>query len=221
MRLPEVVDVQSDRSLVLYGAPWPLYEAFLNAYEEQPSRISYDEGVLEVPMVLSIEHERLSFFLGSLIDRISEVFDIQMACGGSSTLKLELKQKGLEADQCFWIEHADAIHDALRLDLTIHPPPDLVVEIDITHAVIDREAIYASLGVTEMWHYEKSTKLTGWINRDGTWERIDKSYSFPMIRISDVSLFVERLRAGEKEVTLKRDFRKWLEELKASIKHPE
>ena len=40
------------------------------------------------------------------------------------TLKRQLKQKGLEPDECFWIAHAAQIAGVRRLDLRIHPPPD-------------------------------------------------------------------------------------------------
>jgi Uma2 family endonuclease len=139
------------------------------------------------------------------------VHRIAIARRGSSTLKLQPKRKGLEADQCYWVKNERAVRGVKRLDLTIHPPPDLVVEIDVTNAVVDREAIYAALGVPEMWHYEEATKLTAWGLVEGAWQRIETSRSFPMIRVADLNEFLDRFAAGEEETAVLVDFRRWLE----------
>jgi Uma2 family endonuclease len=40
------------------------------------------------------------------------------------------------------------------IDLAVDPPPDLVAEIDVTHRSLDREAIYAAMGVPEIWRFD-------------------------------------------------------------------
>jgi len=42
-----------------------------------------------------------------------------------------------------------------EIDLTQDPPPDLVVEIDITSSSLNRFQIYATLGVPELWRYDE------------------------------------------------------------------
>jgi Uma2 family endonuclease len=41
-----------------------------------------------------------------------------------------------------------------RIDLHVDPPPDLVIEIDITHPSIDKLPIYAQIQVPEVWRYD-------------------------------------------------------------------
>lgn len=97
-----------------------------------------------------------------------------------------------------------------KLDVSVDPAPDLVIGIDITHSAVDRESIYASLGVSEMWTYSPATKLSGWINRDGVWDRSDYSKAFPKLRMTQLNDFVDRFRAGERELVILDDLRAWL-----------
>ena len=173
--------------------------------------MSFDNGTLEICMTISMEHEGYKSFIGDMVSDIAKHFSIAMARRGSATLKSMPKLKGLEADQCYWIANESAVRGVKRLDLNLHPPPDLVVEIDVTHAVVDRDAIYASLGVAEMWHYADATKLTAWALADGAWSRIETSKSFPMIRVADLNPFLERFAAGEEETAILVDFRRWLD----------
>ncbi|MDQ3441227.1 MAG: Uma2 family endonuclease [Planctomycetota bacterium] len=213
MTLPTLVQ-NSDgvESIVYYEASWDFYEAMLREYDEEPSRMSFDDGTLEILMTISMEHEGFKQFIGAIICQIAQSQRIPMARRGSATLKSLPKRKGLEADQCYWIANEQAIRGVKRLDLNVHPPPDLVVEIDITHSVVDREAIYAAIGVPEMWHYADATKLTAWALINGAWERIDTSRSFPMIRMVDLNPFIERFAAGDEETAILVDFRRSLEQ---------
>ncbi len=213
MTLPTLVhNSEGTDSIVFYEASWDFYEATLREYDEEPSRMSFDDGTLEILMTISMEHEGFKQFIGALVCQIAQVYRIDMARRGSATLKSFPRRKGLEADQCYWIANFSAVEQVKRLDLNIHPPPDLIVEVDVTHAVVDRESIYAALGVPEMWHYAAATKLTAWELVDGSWRRIETSKSFPMIRVSDLNSFLDRLAAGERETAVLIDFRRWLEQ---------
>lgn len=213
MRLPTLVpNPTGGDSIVFYEASWDFYEAMLREYDEEPSRMSFDDGTLEICMTISMEHEGFKQFIGSMVCDISKHFVLPMARRGSATLKSFPKRKGLEADQCYWVANAGAIRGVKRLDLTVHPPPDLVIEVDITHSVVDRDSIYAALGVPEMWHYDQKTRLTAWALSGGAWQRIQTSRSFPMIRVADLNRFVERFVAGDEETRVLIDFRNWLSE---------
>jgi len=39
------------------------------------------------------------------------------------------------------------------VDLEQDPPPDLMVEVDITHTGIDKLRLYGAMGVPEFWRY--------------------------------------------------------------------
>lgn len=213
MTLPTLVHGPAGAdSIVFYEASWEFYEAMLREYDEEPSRVSFDDGTMEILMTISMEHEAYKSLIGEMIAHIAQVFRIDMARRGSATLKLRPKRKGLEADQCYRVANLGAVEGVKRLDLNVHPPPDLVVQVGVAHAVVDREAIYADLGVPEMWHYSAATKLTAWGLVDGAWQRIETSNSFPMIRVADLNVFLDRAAAGERETAVLIDFRRWLEQ---------
>ena len=56
--------------------------------------------------------------------------------------------QGIEPDNCFYIQNEAAIRGKNRLDLTIDPPPDLALEIDVTSRT--HPNIYEALRVPEL-----------------------------------------------------------------------
>jgi Uma2 family endonuclease len=208
--VPDINEVR-DEHVVFSDTNWDFYQAVLKQFDEMPTRINFDGETLEI-MTLSIEHEAIKELIGLMIHEIVMRFDVPTAARGSTTLLSPVKKKGLEAHQCFWIQNEATIRSLKRLDLTIHPPPDLVVEVDVTHAVVDREAVYAALCVPEMWHYNAKTLLTGWERTGESWNRIERSKSFPMIRVTDLNPFLQRLATDGQTVVLK-SFREWLSTL--------
>jgi len=52
---------------------------------------------------------------------------------------------------CFYVQNASFLIGKDEIDLRCDPPPDLVVEIDRTSSSLDKHAIYAALGVPEIW----------------------------------------------------------------------
>ena len=188
-----VVESAADRHVVFYDTSWDFYEAVLRQYDERPTRVNYADGTLEI-MTLSIEHERYSQALGEMVADVAKRLRVPFARGGSATLRSQSQARGLEADQCFWVANESAVRNVDRLDLAIHPPPDLVIEVDITHAVVDRESIYAKLGVPEMWHFDTQTLLTAWELTNGNWTRIDRSKAFPAVRPVEFNPFLQRIR---------------------------
>jgi hypothetical protein len=63
-------------------------------------------------------------------------------------------RKGVEADDCFSIQHAAALVGKDDLELGTDPAPDLVVEIDLPRDSCGKFEIYALLGVAEIWRYD-------------------------------------------------------------------
>lgn len=205
-------------SVVLRDASWQLYKAMLRDFEEQPSRVNYDRGTLEV-MTLSIEHERFKSVLGLMIGMLALAFHLKVTHGGSSTLKRLSKKKGLEADQCYWVANEAVMRSKKRIDLRTDPPPDLVVEIDVMHSVVDREKIYASLGVPEMWVLRRDAKsgvgAIAAFGLDGkAWQPIDKSKSFPFLQVADLNPFVARIGVDD-DTSVLVAFSEWLKTVAA------
>lgn len=53
------------------------------------------------------------------------------------------------------LRHESRVRDREQLDLSIDPPPDLAIEIDVTSPSVNRLSIYAALGVPEVWRWRQ------------------------------------------------------------------
>jgi len=157
--------------VILHNISWSLYEQLLAAHEDKSSpHFVYDRGELEIT-VLSYEHEELNRLIDNCIAVIAMEWNIEYCNAGSTTFKREDLERGFEPDSCFYVQHAEQIAGKKRLDLTVDPPPDLVLEVDITHSSLDKLSIFAVVGGLileygeDLWHYQKvgarGTELTG------------------------------------------------------------
>jgi Uma2 family endonuclease len=212
MRLHLIRPKKYPDSIVFHDASWGFYRALLCEYDEEPSRINYDRGTLEI-MTLSIEHERYKMLLGEMVGLIASTFRVRMTRGGSSTLKRLSKQKGLEADLCYWVANEAAVRTKKRINLKSDPPPDLVIEIDVMHAVVNRERIYAALRVPEMWVLRRNATVAAFERADGKWRPIEHSVAFPFLRVADLNPFVARIGRDD-DTSVVADFGDWLRELR-------
>ena len=143
------LDVPPGQRLLLHNISWAEFEAILDELgEHRGARIAYDGGLLEIMAPLP-EHEDDKEIIGDLLKDFLEELDIEFRTLGSTTFKNPNMLKGIEPDQCFYVQNESAIRGKKRLDLTIDPPPDLALEIDITSRT--HPEIYAALGVPELW----------------------------------------------------------------------
>jgi Uma2 family endonuclease len=140
--------------VILHNISWSLYEQLLAAHEDKSSpRFVYDRGELEIT-VPSYEHEELNRLIDNCIAIIAMEWNIEYCDAGSTTFKREDLERGFEPDSCFYVQHVEPIAGKKRLDLTVDPPPDLVLEVDITHPSLDKLSIFAVVGVPEVWRYD-------------------------------------------------------------------
>lgn len=199
-----------DSHVLFWHASWETYESILKDYDEIPQRINFDNGVVEL-MTLSAEHEQFSRFLASMVVMIAVEKRIAIASRGSNTLKQMRKLKGCEPDECFYVANEPKIRNRKRIDLQKDPPPDLIIEVDITHHDVDREAIYAAFDVPEMWKFD-GQRLIAFRLTKGEWKRIDRSVSFPFLKPSELTPFLAKLKRSD-ETSVLIEFRDWLARL--------
>ena len=167
--------------VILHNISWSLYEQLLAAHEDKSSpHFVYDRGELEIT-VLSYEHEELNRLINDFIVVIAIEWDIEYCNAGSTTFKREDLERGFEPDSCFYVQHAEQIAGKKRLDLTVDPPPDLVLEVDITHSSLDKLSIFATVGVPEVWRYEGERVRMLALAGDRYVER-EQSLAFPALR---------------------------------------
>ncbi|MDB5321935.1 MAG: hypothetical protein JWN40_3566 [Phycisphaerales bacterium] len=193
--------------IVLENATWELYDQLLREMGDRPIRINYDQGRLEMMSPLP-EHEEVKGIIGRLVKELTIALDMEIKSLGSTTFRREDKAKGLEPDECFYFKNEKKMRGRKRLNLKKDPPPELVVEIDITHRSVDREPIYAALGVREIWRWD-GTKLECLELAAGAYRLRTKSLVFPFLTPADLTRFIRmRTRVGENAIN--RKFRDWV-----------
>lgn len=93
------------------------------------------------------------------------------------------KEPGLEPDACFYIDNYQAILGKRKLDMSIDPPPDLAIEIDVTS--FTRIEDYISLAIPEVWIY-KANELSIYRFTSNSYVKKDTSLIFPDFAIKDI-----------------------------------
>ncbi len=86
------------------------------------------------------------------------------------------KEAGLEPDACFYIDNYPAILGKRKLDMSIDPPPDLAIEIDVTS--FTRIEDYITLAIPEVWIYKKGELKIYQLENNG-YSETDESKIFP------------------------------------------
>ncbi len=150
LAMPDVCESR----VVLPNVSWETYERLLTDLEDcSVPHLTYDRGNLEI-MSPTPKHERLNDAVKIVVNIIAQECGIEAVGFGSTTFRREDLERGFEPDSCFYFQNESVVRDKERLDLTVDPPPDLIVEIDITSPSLDKFSIFAQLGVPEVWRYD-------------------------------------------------------------------
>jgi len=195
-------------TLTLHGISWATYEELLAAVGEAPAlRVSYNEGVLQATTV-AFEHEYFAAFLDRLVGLLSMVLRQKVLFFGRATMKQQKKLKGAEPDACFYVQSAAIIGNKFRLDLSVDPPPDIVVEIDLHHDSLSKLPIYAALGVPEVWRYD-GQELTIYQLQTDQYATVQMSRALPVLTSQVLTDFLARSQQEDQYETLLA-FETWL-----------
>jgi Uma2 family endonuclease len=179
-----------EQKVILKGVTWETYIRLLSENQESAGiRFNYDRGVLEI-MVLSFEHETLKHTLALIVELLSGEMNIDVEGAGSTTFRREDLSKGFEPDACFYIVYAKQMRGKKDVDLTKDPPPDLVIEIDITSPSLAKLPIYLAAGVPEVWRYSNG-KLAFLKLKESAYIEQDESSMLPKVTSSLVNTLLE------------------------------
>jgi Uma2 family endonuclease len=202
--------LQSDyvERVLLRGIRWSTYEALLEDLVESHIRLTYDRGSLEIMTVWS-PHEYSKKGLARMIETLTAELNIPIRSGGSLTCRSQLEQKGLEPDECYWVEHEPLIRGKIEIDLEQDPLPDIAVESEVSRSVLDRLGIYAALRVPEVWRSDGQTLTIMQLQIDQSYATVERSPTFPWLPMARFRQFLaEGGTMGETRWI--RSFRAWV-----------
>lgn len=175
-------------------------------------RIKYLEGSL-ILVSPSRDHDQAAERLDDLIKAIGGILRIGFRGFGSTLYRKPGVDRAIEPDKSYYVRNYKAVAGK-ELDLSIDPPPDLVVEIVASHGAEKAMAVCQGLRVPEVWVYHVQAarleifhlKITG--KHAGDYVASGKSLAFPFLKPDEVAAW---LSDGEEDDGLfDRRVRKWV-----------
>jgi Uma2 family endonuclease len=188
--LAAIAHLPPGAALSLPHFSWEDYEALQTELgESHDLRIFYDAGKVVVMSILS-EHEEYADLLQAIIRELTRALGWKLETRGSATLKRQIRARGAEPDGSCYIQNAERVIGKRRLDLNTDPPPDLVIEIDLTNESTGKFPIYAALGIAEIWRYD-SGEVFFYQLADGGYVETTYSAAFPFLPATTLTEFLD------------------------------
>lgn len=197
-----------EEHFVIHGVSYQAYVTISDALPDHPIRFNYDRGRLEL-MTISLEHEWTKKLFSSFIESIRVETRTKVISAGSLTCRKEDLERGFEPDESYWIQNAARMRGKLRYDPETDPPPDLMIEIEISRSIVDRIGICAALRVPEVWCSDGKYLKVLLLQPDGKYQESSQSKAFPFLPIAKVAEFLAQ-RNGMDETDVVLAFRDWV-----------
>lgn len=201
------IDVMPGQRVMLRNVSWQQFEAILLALgEHRITRLAYSKGTLEIMAPLP-EHEQTKIVIADLLKVLLDELDQNWEPLGSSTFRREDMLAGIEPDECFYIQNHALMIGRERIDLSIDPPPDLAIEVDVTSST--QISAYEALQVPEIWRYQNQ-QLQIYVLCSGKYIQSNNSPNFPDFPVVEgISQFLAISRTDGTRPAL-RAFRAWV-----------
>ncbi len=212
---PESKPIEGDRRFLLNNIDWAGYEKLLELFGDHGPRMSYLDGMVELMSPGPI-HEEFSYVLGRMVTILTIELNIPAKGQGSTTFRRRDRERGLEPDGCFYLASLGSFRGRDLKTLDPLPPPDLVIEVEVTSPLLDKLDIYAGLGVPEIWRYNQEGLTILCLQPDGQYLPEARSRAFPFLPIDG---FRQQLAAydPDAETTWSRAYWTWVREVVAPL----
>jgi Uma2 family endonuclease len=202
--------IDGEQRFVLRRVGWKGYQSLMEMIDDQPIRLIYDRGDVELMSPLP-KHERKKSLLGQFVRILAREFCIPVMPTGSTTWNREDLDKGLEADESFYLGDLGRVGDPDNVDLEFDPPPDLAIEIELTRSALDRIGIYGALRVPELWRFDGRTLRVLLLQPEGSYKESTTSAAFPSVPMDEIAKFGTREGVRDENALLD-EFLGWVRE---------
>jgi Uma2 family endonuclease len=188
-RLHDTIDHEP---IVIDGVSWETYESLVEDFERssQRKRVTYDRGRMVIVSPLP-KHEVWKSLIGCFVEAIADEKNIPIATFGSTTWRRKDKKRGLEPDECFYIQHEAAVRGKMEFDLQHDAAPDLAIEVDLRQDLIDKLGVYAALGIGEIWSFDGDDFETLVLQPGGSYRKQEHSAAFPFLKPANLKQFID------------------------------
>ncbi len=187
--------VVADDRVVLRCVSWETYERLLADDEERRvPRMTYDQGMLEL-VTPSMPHDEDAETIRRIVDIVAANLGIPIRSVGSTTFRRKDLERGFEPDASFYIQNEERIRGQRVVDLTIDPPPDLVLEMEMSHSALDKLPLFASMGIPEVWRYD-GQRVTIFIFEQDRYRESSNSLALPVLTSDILTRFLAESRTA-------------------------
>jgi Uma2 family endonuclease len=165
----------TEHRVLLNDVPWSMYVVLRDSTESASVRMTYLDGALEI-MSPSSKHEVDTKQIARLLELFCLEQDIALYGYRSTTFRKEEGKRGLEPDECY----------SRGQD---RQPPDMALEVIVSHGLLDKLAVYAGLGIGEVWMFEAGV-FTIVALRGDHYEKIATSAVFPEVPLDRIAHYL-------------------------------
>jgi Uma2 family endonuclease len=174
---------------------WETYERLLADDEERRvPRMTYDQGVLEL-VTPSTPHEEDAATITRIVDIVAANLGIPIRSVGSTTFRRKDLERGFEPDASFYIQNEERIRGKRQIDLTVDPPPDLVLEMEMSRSALDKLPLFASIGIPEVWRCD-GQRVTILILEQDRYRETATSQAIPVLTSDILTRFLAESRTA-------------------------
>lgn len=182
--------VAPDQAIELFEIAWEQYVTISDALvDRHQPRMIYLDGRLTL-LTTSRGHDWIAERMADLVKIAAGRLGFLWEDAGQATFRRADMKAGVEGDKTFYFgEHAEIMKGSRNIDLKTQPPPDLAIEVEVSHPANLAVSSWGRLGVPEIWRFKAETWTASFWARqpDGTYNSIDRSLAIPVLTPSDVS----------------------------------
>lgn len=190
--LVDVVNyVRPGQHALVTDVDWEEYERLLEWRDQnrpRSVRLTYDQGRLEILVVTNV-HERYRRILDLLLIKWLEETGGEYVPSGQLTHKREDLEKGFEPDECYYIQNWKKTVGFREIDFAKDPPPDLMIEVEVSRSVLGRLSTIAAFKIPEVWRYDGTRVIILLLQSDGSYAESETSRAVPTFPFAIVPRF--------------------------------
>jgi Uma2 family endonuclease len=206
----QLAEATGERRLLIENISWETYlHLSAEVGNNRAVRLAYDEGALEI-LSPGYSHEKRAVALADVVKTAARAARMRWANSGIMDMKHPDLKKGAQADACFWFADEPAVRGKEEIDVTVDPPPELVVEVDITSPSLHKLPFYARIGVAEVWRFHKNAVRVYHLE-DDEYIAHTESLAFPWLTAERITRIVEEFSTLGAPDALE-NFEKWIQE---------
>ncbi|HEU5115277.1 MAG TPA: Uma2 family endonuclease [Isosphaeraceae bacterium] len=206
-----------DQVVTLEGVDWSAYERISAMKGDRAvPRLIYNQGSLTL-VSPSQEHERPEDRLDRLVMEICIGLRITCMPVGKTRFRQESLGRGVEGDRAYYIAREPLVRHIKKIDIEVDPPPDLVIEVELTHPAENAIEAWCHFGVPELWYHNESRKTFAILHLNDAGQYVESpiSQAFPFLNAFEILSWIQE-EEDEPESEWAGRLREWVHDVLAA-----